>query len=86
MNIVDEAALQMYPEHIIVQYYHKQGFIDGYEKCKKDIIVILEKLIGAHKTKNGFPAGTLSAIKIEAYEKLLSILKEASTPAAISSK
>lgn len=34
----------------------------------------IERLIEINKTKRGFPAGTLCAVRIEAYEKLLSFL------------
>ena len=34
----------------------------------------VERLIKLNKTKNGFPAGTLCAYRIEAYEKLLSFI------------
>ncbi len=44
--------------------------MDKIEKIRAEI----ERLIGINKTKNGFPAGTLCAVRIEAYEKLLSFL------------
>lgn len=34
----------------------------------------IEKRINANKTKTGFPAGTLCAIRIEVYEELLAFL------------
>lgn len=34
----------------------------------------IERLIEMNKTKRGFPAGTICAVRIEAYEKLLSFL------------
>lgn len=34
----------------------------------------IERLIMINKTKNGFPAGTICAIRIEVYEKLLSFI------------
>lgn len=34
----------------------------------------IERLIAMNKTRNGFPAGTMCAVRIEAYEKLLSFL------------
>lgn len=40
------------------------------EKIRKEI----ERLIMINKTKNGFPAGTICAIRIEVYEKLLSFI------------
>lgn len=40
------------------------------EKIRQEI----ERLIMINKTKNGFPAGTICAIRIEVYEKLLSFI------------
>lgn len=37
---------------------------------------LIERLIEANKTKNGFPAGVNCAIRIEAYEALLSLIPE----------
>ena len=40
------------------------------EKIRQEI----ERLIMINKTKHGFPAGTICAIRIEVYEKLLSFI------------
>ena len=40
------------------------------EKIRQEI----ERRIQSYKTKNGFPAGTISAIKIETYEGLLAFI------------
>ena len=50
---------------------------------KERIIAEIKKKIEANKTKNGFPAGTLCAVRIEAYETLVSFinsLPDDSTP------
>ena len=41
---------------------------------KEQIRAEIEKRIAANKTKNGFPAGTICAIRIETYEELLAFL------------
>ena len=41
--------------------------MDKIEKIRQEI----ERLIEMNKTKNGFPAGTICAVRIEAYEHLL---------------
>lgn len=43
-------------------------------KIKEQIRDEIEKRIAANKTKNGFPAGTICAIRIETYEELLAFL------------
>ena len=40
----------------------------------------VERLISNNKTKNGFPAGTLCAVRIEAYEHILSFLDTIQEP------
>ena len=44
--------------------------MDKIEKIRQEI----ERLIEMNKTKNGFPAGTICAVRIEAYEHLLSFI------------
>lgn len=44
--------------------------MDKIEKIKAEI----ERLIEMNKTKNGFPAGTMCAVRIETYENLLSFI------------
>jgi len=45
------------------------------DKIEK-IITEIKRLIEMNKTKNGFPAGLLCAVRIEAYEKLLAFIEK----------
>lgn len=50
------------------------GYLAGVKEAEEGICKDIERLIQVNKTKNGFPAGTLCAVRIEAYEALLSLI------------
>ena len=61
-------------EQFIAEQSWHNGYLAGVKEAEEGICKDIERLIEANKTKNGFPAGTLCAVRIEAYEALLSLI------------
>lgn len=72
---MSKAKLKQVLEEVdIAEEAFHNGFAQGLKAAEDDFRKEIELRIKANQTKNGFPAGTLCAVRIEAYEELLNFL------------
>lgn len=54
MTRAEQRALEAYPRTNQVQYYHREGFVLGYEQAEKDTLEMAVNWLQSRLNKQGF--------------------------------